>query len=172
MILNFMTTFPAKVPGIGGTPTEFRGKIRCCATVKTEPHHYSVDEMNAKIWDGPGRALPPKLHTIRLPRKGEKQWDKDVPIHFAQGGYRKGVLRIFAEGVCTSVQPIKIDFAYGCSVHVKREDVWHQLLNTDVERLAKNDGFRNADEFYKYFRWACDGTQFIGRLIHWTPLTY
>jgi len=141
-----MTTFPAKVPGIGGTPTEFRNKIL-------------------------GIVYPEKKHTIRLPRKGKKQWAKDVPIHFAQGGYRKGVQRIFAEGVCTGVQSITI-YTRLQTVWINETANFRVLSKWQVEQLAINDGFANVADFYAYFSHATNGSDFHGRLIHWTPLTY
>jgi hypothetical protein len=159
MILNFMTTFPDKVPGIGGTPTEFRRKILGCATVNTQAHHYSANDLNH---------VPAKLHTIREDAKG--RWKAGNKIHFAQGGYTRG--RVFAEAVCTGVQPIEMDFSRGERVWIIDGGDGRLMRAHEVERIAANDGFRDAADFYAYFRWACDGTSFRGKIIHWTDTRY
>lgn len=150
MLLNFMTRFPTSVPVIGGHPTAFRERIL------------------ASLGGEEARIYPPKKHTIREDAKG--RWKAGNKIHFAQGGYTRG--RVFAEAVCTGVQPIEMDFSRGERVWIIDGGDGRLMRAHEVERIAANDGFRDAADFYAYFRWACDGTSFRGKIIHWTDTRY
>lgn len=53
-------------------------------------------------------------------------------------------------------------------VSVPRGNAWHCLSETEVEQLAKDDGFPSGAEFFAFFKHEHGGT-FSGYLIQWSP---
>ena len=102
-----------------------------------------------------------KIHTIREDKK--RRWKSGKKIHFATG-VRTKKQKQFKEGVCLSVQRLQI--CPTCvALRVWVGDRWLQAQ--EIEVLARNDGFKNAKEFFKWF-----DKDFDGVLIHWTNYKY
>lgn len=158
-----MTTFPAKVPGIGKRVTDFAAKIYACGAAHLhKPSHVSDSDWEWRI--GFAEKIPPKKHTIREDAKG--RWKEGNRIHFCQGGYKPG--RIFAEGGCTGIQAIAINPYEWVKVDGR------SLQYPEIERLAINDGFSNASDFFAYFAASLvdHRENFEGKIIHWTDTRY
>ncbi|MCZ2414657.1 MAG: hypothetical protein LC136_10430 [Burkholderiales bacterium] len=120
-----------------------------------------------------------KIHTIRI--DAHDRWKPDMKIHFATG-VRTKKYRQFKSGECKSTQLIEIkhrggkymmlDFDNETGVWIDGElkftitGIIHNgtgFMNT----LAKNDGFKDYNEFFKWFN-----KDFKGKIIHWTNYRY
>ena len=109
----------------------------------------------AKILEGT------KKHTIREDKKD--RWKPGMKIHFATGVRTKNYNQ-FKEGVCKSVQKIKITYLEG-SIRIRVDG---QLIDyASLKRIAKNDGFDSSRAFLNWFN-----KDFEGKIIHWTDLKY
>lgn len=112
-----------------------------------------------------------KIHTIREDKTG--RWKPGMTIHFASGVRTKNYVQ-FHEGKCFSTQQIEIrnifrktDFnTYTICRHDVRVD-GRSLLDEEIEKLAKNDGFNGLDDFFGWFNQG-----FKGKIIHWTEFRY
>ena len=87
-------------------------------------------------------------------------------------GQRTKYCRLLCTPVCKSVEVIEI-----CS-HFKH--VWigtpsgdtyqfNRLTDATIEKLANDDGFKSADDFFEYFKTE-RGDYFNGFLIRWEPI--
>lgn len=174
MTLNFMTTWPT------GGKTHFPAKV-LHSHLKESTYGIAnaiceygkhIDAMYADACLNYVEEQTPKLHTIR----SGKRWNPGMKIHYKiwTGKPYKSKTFNFFESECISVQDIEITH--------KKEDVAsdgvavltkilvdgrsiHKL--SEVEQLAKNDGFDNITDFLNYFR-----EDFSGQIIHWTNLKY
>lgn len=160
MILGFKKVFP------WGEPTNFKEKIL------------------AGVGYGP-IAGPPKIHTIRA----GSRWKAGDLIHMAYGVRSKNYEQ-FNKGIeglqrVVSVQDVFIPFsiyAYEMrmvSILIDDEPLFSgQVMKNGsnscspddrkfIESFAKNDGFKDSMEFFKWFR-----KDFEGQIIHWTDYRY
>ena len=97
-----------------------------------------------------------KIHTIRM--KEYKQGTALAHIIYPYRSYRECVL----SNVCQSTQKIQVD---GIN---KKVIIDNKIINNDtIIKLAKNDGFPNIEEFWKFFRKGAEGY-----IIHWTNFKY
>lgn len=109
----------------------------------------------------------PKLHTIRHPRKGQRQWRVGDKIHFSINPRQKSYFQFAPVVQVKSIQEISIDYSqafHGYPV------VWvdHVALKPyDLMKLAEYDGLKNVDHFFKWFN-----ESFEGYIIHWTDKMY
>jgi hypothetical protein len=115
-----------------------------------------------KITKRPG--FTPKLHSLRKSKKLDR-WKAGNYIHFATGVRTKNYTQ-FYDGVCYSTQQIRIEFkhAYKPIIHVDDR----KLSDSEIETLAKNDGFDNVAVFCEWFR----KEESPNQIIHWTDLKY
>ena len=113
-----------------------------------------------------------KIHTIREDK--HNRWETGKKIHFATGMRTKNY-NCFKIGICKSVQKIEITYK-GNKIFVEIEGnppyIWIQYLkekytHPNILKLAKNDGFDNIDDFFKWF-----DKDFTGKLIHFTNKKY
>jgi len=106
-----------------------------------------------------------KKHTIRIDK--HNRWKPGMTMHMATG-VRTKKYKQFSKKKCTGVQQIRI-------VHFNG-DRWEKpfvnisvdnklLSQIQIEILAKNDGFKDVESFFKWFN-----KDFTGKLIHWTNL--
>ena len=114
-------------------------------------------QFKQKILDGT------KIHTIRADKN--KRWQKGNKIHFATGVRTKNYQQ-FKEGVCKFNQaiyldPVKREIYLGLNGRMNLLDRKHHSL------FAKNDGFENENELWKWF-----SEPFNGVIIHWTNFVY
>lgn len=107
-----------------------------------------------------------KIHTIREDRL--KRWSEYRVIDFATGVRTKNYC-LFMKAPCTGTQAIEIIYdnipPIGNTVSVKVDGRF--LSTIEVELLAKNDGFKNTRDFFKWF-----DKNFQGSIIHWTDFKY
>lgn len=104
-----------------------------------------------------------KIHTIR--RDQHNRWKTGNSIQFATGVRTKNY-HCFKIGRCESYQIIQIVYPG----FTKFPQVFIDgFLISDItfDQLIKNDGFDNAEDFYKWF-----DKSFEGIIIHWTKLRY
>lgn len=115
---------------------------------------------NAKIGD-----FHPKRHTIREDKKNI--WYAGRNIHFVINNRTKYRFQFGPLVKCIAVQKIEI-------IHTTEK--WRQpwvkvddklLTGTEIDLLAKNDGFESTKLFFEYFN-----QTFAGKIIHWTNLKY
>lgn len=116
-----------------------------------------------------------KKHTIRKDK--HERWSSGKPMHMATG-VRTKKYKEFDIKICTGTQ--KISIRYYNNVHrieVRINDRFFGSAYYDQERifcnyselenLAKNDGFNSLKDFFDWF-----DKDFDGKIIHWTNLRY
>lgn len=132
----------------------------------------------ALFYSGNGARFPvlggdrPKLHTIR---SGDR-WKEGMKIHFVINNRTKDRFQFAPVIECVSVQKIEIkhlSLEPGGKIH---PIVWidgYLFFDAEIdydagiEQLALNDGFESVEQFFAYFN-----TDFVGQIVHWTPLKY
>jgi len=105
-----------------------------------------------------------KIHTIREDKN--HRWQKGMKMHMATG-VRTKQYKQFAEKVCTGNRRIEIE-PYTKTVKMTFNSTEVRLMNDKgIELLAKNDGFKTVQDFWKWF-----DKPFIGKLIYWVKEPY
>jgi len=108
-----------------------------------------------------------KIHTIR--RDLPDRWKVGNKIHFATGIRTKNYNQ-FHLGECLGTQKIEIIYTnfevinFDCPMITIDGNVIPETFHRD---LARNDGFNNELEFYRWF-----DQDFMGKIIHWTNFKY
>lgn len=98
-----------------------------------------------------------KLHTIR-----QKPIAVGTMMNHIVYPYHNKERRCVLSNFCTSTQNISIDpDARAIFVDGKKQS------KSDMERLAKNDGFETMDDFWTFFN-----EPYQGMIIHWTNTKY
>jgi len=105
-----------------------------------------------------------KIHTIR----NGKRWKAGMKIHFATG-VRTKKYNCFKEGVCISVQDIRIE--------KKRGDLYFYIDDRfvngwEVQFVSANDGLHQNDLHEWFGSDLKDREAFEGQIIHWTNHKY
>lgn len=115
-----------------------------------------------------------KIHTIRFDQ--HKRWKVGMSIQFATGVRTKNYECFKRDAFCLGIQKIVIKHNKG---DFKQTGVWidDKLIfaidgvlhnGTDImTKLAKNDGFNDYNDFFKWFN-----KDFEGFIIHWTDFKY
>jgi len=98
-----------------------------------------------------------KRQTIRAQRKRPIRVNDKL---FLYTGMRNSNCRKLAETIAQSVEHIVIDTD---GVVVGSDP----LTTREIFELAQADGFKNKDDFMRYFRHSDQGLPFIGQLIKW-----
>ena len=106
-----------------------------------------------------------KIHTIREDK--QNRWRAGEWIHFTTNVLAKEH-DLFRIDLCYSIQEIQIRWIKSkghrfCLVIIDGREIWWD----EVKTLAKNDGFDDVKDFYKWF-----DKGFKGKIIHWTFLRY
>ncbi len=123
--------------------------------------------------------LKPKLHTIREDKKD--RWKKGNDIHFVINNRTKNRFQFSPILKVQSVQQIEIKWFDGYTPNIFPSDCYKKenkharvyindirfMTSETIKNIALNDGFDSVDDFFEYFN-----TNFKGKLIHWTSLTY
>lgn len=105
-----------------------------------------------------------KIHTIREDK--HHRWQAGKLIHFAIG-VRTKKYNQFYEKLCTGTRHIEID-PVEKKVFIIVNGTEQKYFNSDgIETLAKNDGFKNVNEFWAWFN-----KPFVGKIIYWTDFKY
>lgn len=108
-----------------------------------------------------------KIHTIR---KG-KRWKAGMSIQFYNHVRTKKMKKFREDGICVSVQDIEIVFngVFATITIDKRK-----LGSGKTYMLAKNDGFKELNEFDAWFyKVTNEGKEvLIGQIIHFTDMKY
>jgi len=150
MILGFKTTFP------WGEATGFIDKILACVY--------------------PSKYIP-KRHTIRTGQR----WKAGDWLHMATG-VRTAKYQQFNKGVyelakCRATQRFDLTYRNRDVValyidkklkYCKNRDHVFEVTPGWMDQFAKNDGFNDAEHFFKWFT----GSVRNGQVIHWTDLKY
>lgn len=115
-----------------------------------------------------------KIHTLRADVKD--RWDVGRKIHFATG-VRTANYSCFKEGVVSGIQYVFMTYYQGrFEVSVGDTNYCDQYLDwSDIEKLARNDGFDGVDDFMKWFIPLIESSEdhcFSGKIIHWTEFRY
>ncbi len=149
-----MQRFKWKGPDGQPEPTNFREKIL------------------ASIDGGP--IYTPKLHTIREDKPNRWKAGRKIEMVYRGAGYR--IVDHFNKGIpelekCVSVQKIEIKWESFVGLEKPALNVQidnaRSLTTADITRLAINDGFRDIDQFCRWF-----SKDFTGNIIHWPDLKY
>lgn len=104
-----------------------------------------------------------KIHTIRI--DAHNRWKAGRSIQFATG-VRTKKYKQFKEGVCVSVQHIKIQWR-NTEIRVTIDGSDEIMIPSKFLEFVKNDGFDTAHDFYTWFK-----KDFEGKIIHWTDKRY
>ena len=109
-----------------------------------------------------------KIHTIRA--DNADRWKVNRSIQMCYRGKNYSVLDEFNKGLphlqcCTGIQEIEINTT-GKHAIIKIDG--RQIGLAEHLLLAKNDGFDDVHEFYRWFSMV----EFKGKLIHWTDFRY
>ncbi|WP_338814084.1 hypothetical protein V9L05_01420 [Bernardetia sp. Wsw4-3y2] len=109
--------------------------------------------------------LKPKLHTIRA----GSRWRAEMKIHFGINPRSKNYFQFAPVIPCVSVQEIEIRHkligAFIEKVYVFIDGI--KIHEEKIKILARNDGFENVDDFFKFFH-----QDFTGQIVHWTDRKY
>lgn len=102
-----------------------------------------------------------KKHTIRDKRKYP---DKPGNTLHLYTGLRTKKTRLIARVECVRVDDIVIGHGFGVgSIWINGEE----LSESERERLARADGFKNMKEMLKFWERPKDRLPFRGNIIHW-----
>jgi len=104
----------------------------------------------------------PKLHTIR--KDDTNRWEEGKQIDFFINARQKNMFRFAPRLPVISIQ------YFGIFYHNGKPEVnidGRYLFDSEIEKLALNDGFENTEDFLKYF-----SEDFNGKIMHWTDLHY
>lgn len=184
MNLAFMTKWPVEMGKMAGKPTRFPEKIATCFISQMNSDKdirdkavemftsWNMTELdNRYLIDGGLKPLWPKLHTIR--HDIYDRWKKGVDIHFLIHNRTKDMFRFAPIVTVKSIQKILIKWNLSIDKynnHLRSVTVVvdnRRLSPEEIEKLAINDGFENATDFFKFFN-----EDFLGKIIHWTHLKY
>lgn len=116
-----------------------------------------------------------KVTTIR--EDESNRWKAGNDIHFVINNRRPNRFQFAPVLKCKNVQKIRIgEMAMTASescfidsqgkIRVIYVDD-HRLFREDIVKVAHNDGFDTAEDFFDYFN-----KDFTGKIIHWTDLKY
>ncbi|RZM27034.1 MAG: hypothetical protein EOO88_14835 [Pedobacter sp.] len=114
----------------------------------------------------------PKIHTIRRIRTtaegniAPRQWRAGTSIHFTIHPASPLYFRFAPVTRCIAVQQISIVWGNENNNPEVRID-GRRLNSSEIDILARNDGFDSTDSFSRYF-----DKDFTGTLVHWTPILY
>ena len=127
------------------------------------------------------KLLWPKLHTIREDKNN--RWKAGNLIHPVVKNRTPQRFQFMPTINCVSTQKIEIKYTRsgensetrvlvdGKYFYFRSVNKNNELLSSsnifEMQKLAINDGFRNIDDFFEYFK-----TDFTGKIIHWTDLKY
>lgn len=108
--------------------------------------------------------LEPKTHTI-IKDESDK-WGNGAEIHFTIKDGTKNRFQFAPVTPCISTQTIEIKNIFNDrhAVFVNRL----RLLDREIDKLAKNEGFNSTDDFWNYYYYQ----DFQGKIIHWTNFKY
>ncbi len=109
-----------------------------------------------------------KIHTIRADPKG--RWRPGMSIQMCYRGKNYSILEEFNKGhlhlqKCKAVQEITINTIKNPAIITVDG---RQLGLAEHLLLAKNDGFEDIHEFYRWFNMV----EFKGKIIHWGEYRY
>ena len=164
MILPFSTIINKK-------PTFFVEKIH---------KGFWLHELNMKAAIDPSVHYPPnyafiakskvaaKIHTIREDKKN--RWKAGVKIDFFINCRQKDMFRFAPVLPVVSVQNVEIrkvadDGHWNADFRLKVDG--RNLTPSEINDLARCDGFEGAASFFEYF-----STNYEGKIIHWTEKRY
>jgi hypothetical protein len=166
MILPFSTEYK------DGTPTKFIEKIwlgilqHIPETTGLNHFEELYFEKFGQYWHGASDCtLIPKLHTIR--EDIHDRWHEGSLIHPVVFNRSKNQFQFAPTLVCKLVQEIEITHWHGIDGY-RTVLVGDRILNeTEIEVLAKNDGFNSVVDFFDWF-----SHDYTGKIIHWTNHKY
>jgi len=98
-----------------------------------------------------------KIHTIREDK--HDRWKVGREIQMATG-VRSRNYNQFNHGICWAIQTIEITHLPG-RVEVLVDGRF--IGGSELDELARNDGFKGRFEFFEWFN-----SDFKGKIIHWT----
>jgi len=165
MILPFSTHFK------DGTPTHFISKIwhSLLGFDNYEELYWSMYSVISKVDSFDSQLFAenviPKPHTIR--EDAHDRWHEGRLIHPVVFNRSKNQFQFAPTIPCKSVQEIEITHWHGIDGY-RTVLVDDRILNeTEIEVLAKNDGFNSVVDFFSWFN-----ADYSGKIIHWTDLKY
>jgi hypothetical protein len=170
MTLGYKQEFP------WGEPTNFREKIWKGVMESTGPLSVEMKGKELKDYMAIESNLHPKLHSIRADAKD--MWGSFAgDIHHVYDN-RKPTRQCFLRNKFNGWQRIQIiwtnvtgedekgkNHVVGCSQLVLVDG--RAIRDKQLEELAVNDGFKDLEQFFRWFN-----TDFAGKIIHWTKLRY
>ena len=181
MILPFSTKFP------DGTPTYFIEKIwmeLAChhpsELVTKDDYENAYFEKIGANWGYPNVPFFPKRHTIR--EDLHDRWKPGMKIHMVVFNRSKNRVQFAPVLECKSVQYVRIiqdNYLTGKEndpcLYIGDQPDYEDCMpfyykgygETEMEQLAKNDGFNSVEHFFSWFN-----KDFNGKIIHWTDLKY
>lgn len=177
MTLSFSRIWPNRLPShMAGKPNNFPEKIlKGLIWEFLEKKNESFSEAPSYVYDYGMRfgvdyvakidaivkESRPKLHTLRA--DPSSRWGAGNDIHFVINNRTSNRFQFAPVVKCVSVQEILIDpnGFFRVIVDGKRLD------DSDIMRLAINDGFDSVEDFFHWF-----DQPFKGKIIHWTELKY
>lgn len=165
MTLSFSTQ-------IDGKPTYFIEKIwmglvlkNGLSTLTMHEYFHKHKEAFGKFWNDVNSGTKPKIHTIRADQKD--RWKAGNDIHFVINNRTKNRFQFAPVIPVKSIQKIEIVYWMGCGDYPAVVIDGQTLKNSEVETLAKNDGFDSVEDFFSWFN-----SDFKGKIIHWTDCSY
>jgi len=150
-----------------GSPNYYEEKIWACllmfkiVTNDDFSNYFDGDKgMLIKVADRP------KFHMII--ENNSDFWKEGSPIQIAYDDTINGGVRQIIPSIrCVSTQKIQIRYKPELSTIPMIFIDDKSICISEVERLAINEGFGDAGEFYRFYN-----KSFTGKIIHWTSLRY
>ncbi|MEO9257389.1 MAG: hypothetical protein ABI207_03345 [Crocinitomicaceae bacterium] len=112
-----------------------------------------------------------KIHSFR--QDTHNRWKKGRSIQMATG-VRTKQFNCFKRDECKSVQEVHMSYAFGDIIEMT---INGRYINefSEKEQIAKNDGFKNWEEFFDWFYPVIKNSEdefYVGKIIHWTDKRY
>lgn len=107
-----------------------------------------------------------KITTFREDK--HKRWRAGMSIQFYEGNHHQKRRKFWKDNTCKSVQEVYI-LNHNNKLHIEigNKDVYPN----NYPAIAKNDGFNSLDDFIQHFV-PTEGSEWSGRIIHWTGTKY
>jgi hypothetical protein len=103
-----------------------------------------------------------KIHTIREDKS--KRWKIGNKIHFVINNRTPKRYQFAPIVIVKNIQNITIT-PNSEIFRINIDGQW--ITDSQIEKLALNDGFESVDDFFNWFK-----EDFVGVIIHWTNLKY
>ena len=171
MVLGFKQYFPWNGEYGKPEPTYFREKIITVAMMQRTPNGGLLPEETPSM---PNIPIPfiPKIHTFR--EDSHNRWKAGMKVSMVYRGAGYKIIDHFNKDIpeldtIKSIQKIEIKYGKDLGVFKAVIVAVDGRILDEYERvkLAQNDGFKDSDQLFKWFK-----TDWSGKILHFTDFRY